>query len=182
MKFRSYRVLIRSVVLLITMASLLPFVQHACAMMSGDMKMHRKCCCMKQAADSHGDAHHHSAHQNIQMAHHGSHEMHDMPDEDIGHQHMPADERAPVQERVPCEHPDTDPPAPGDCCTVESESSVADDYLKSRLSDKSAISFSLRARLLPAIAEIPIPFTHQAPDPPHESLPARHVILSSFLI
>lgn len=186
-KFRSYRVLTRILALSVTMASLLPFIEHACAMMSGDMNMHRKCCCVKQADDQHA-VHGHDMHQ--PMVQHKGH--HDMPVHEASHHHMPAADHMPATDEAhhhqttaadegPCEHQQKDLPVSDDCCVWESETNASDDYLQSRFSKKWIVDIVLTAELTPVLTEVPVPFRPKPPDPPHSSLPALHVMFASFL-
>ena len=112
--FRTYRLLTRTVVLVVFMASVLPGVAHACMMADAhDGVLIKKCCCAKsQHANHHDDNHGHlkDEHGHDEM-NHGSPEM-KMQDKECD-DHKP-----------PLNHHDAK--LKGDCCQMSLESSSFD--------------------------------------------------------
>jgi|GEM_PF-5622005 len=104
---RTYKLLIRTVVLVVFMASVLPGIAHACMMANAhDGVVIKECCCNKS---QHGD--HHGTYHGYKGMNHGSHEM-------------DAEEKKCDDHNAPKDHHDAT--LDGDCCKMSVDSSSFD--------------------------------------------------------
>lgn len=183
-RVRTYRFLTQFLASFVFLASILPFIEHACLMAAtSDMSVMRKCCCKKATQHGH-DSSTHGDHE--MMEEEDSHAHHQAPDHQIQHQpahHAPAE---PVEDTdESCDHENDQPLNLVDaCCSVNmqgftDQTTARLKSISESLTDLSAISFiaSQHIEMLP-------PVTHPPPagDAPPPRSTSRQVLFATFLI
>ncbi len=179
---RSYHILARFMALAICVASVLPFIQHACEM-AGSEASHKKCCCIAiRESSNHAPAKH--EHTTAGKSMHASH-VHTMPEAKESHMHGDHESEAgSMDHEAPCDNHGDGVLSGDDCCTWETFafSTKAVKASKAALND-----YAVNAVLEPVFItelEEPPPKYHSELDykSPPLILPDRQILFATFLI
>ena len=173
--FRTYRSLSHLMALMIGIASILPFIQHACEMIGEGDAHHKKCCCVRSRQEP-GHNHNEST---AAPAHHGH--------QDYAGTH--AQHAAHLSEApVPCDHNSKNKTLDDDCCSWQALVFEGDAVRMVR-SAKASLQFNTNiAALVPELVGVLdkslLIRQHPPPNLPPSilSLPSRQVLFATFLI
>lgn len=189
-RVRTYRFLTQSLASFVFLASILPFIEHACLMAAtSDMSVLRKCCCEKSLQhgdDSLGHGEYELMGEDGEHAHKtakSGHAHHQTPDHHAEQEPAPAE---PVEDSdESCDHKNDQPLNLADACCSESMQGFTD-YTTARLkstteslTDLAAISF-IASRLIEVLPPVIHPPPTGDPSPPLSI--SRQVLFATYLL
>lgn len=166
--------------LMIGVASILPFIEHACEM-AGEKAHHKKCCCIQaKAATGHKD-HLDRKHASEQVhSHSSSHDatpiIHDLQLHDSNHTE---------HQKTACDHQDDGPGLIDDCCSWQAIGFAGSAIKATKATFSISFFSSLPAPLQVGTVDTPLAALNRPPPlplPPNLSTPSRQILFASFLI
>ena len=187
LNIRSYQSFTRMMAFVVGMASILPFVEHACEMINEGEAHHKKCCCERAREETPDAMHHEHLHESSHEGHSQQTSHHAYHGEEVNnhHQHGEHHNAEDALEPIPCEHDDGQNQLEDACCSWLASTFEGDAIRAVKLVFQiDQINASLKP-ILVDVVDKPNLTRHRPPpliSPTLSSLPSKQILFSSFLI